>query len=380
MSRSDSFDFTPPPPPPKKSRVWLFVLPILILLASAGYLYYLANAYMTTPMQTKGRDVDVTIAPGQSFQRVAEDLVRLGVIPDVDRFALLARYSELSGKLQTGRFRVNTGWTPVQILEQLTSGKPLLERVTIPEGLPWWEVGKRLEQAGLVRFDDFAAVIKDDTFLRHWGIPFPTAEGFLYPDTYLIMKPLVLDSSSARSVAGRLVDNFWRRTAHLWPDNTRPGPGGAQLVRHVVTLGSVVEKETSVADERPRVAGVYSNRLRVKMPLQADPTIIYGIGPSFDGDIKRRDIENAANLYNTYRHPGLPPGPICSPGLSSMRAALKPEEHDLYYFVARGDGSHTFSSNLKDHNAAVRLYRSAIQRGDSPTMLPGGANPAPAQN
>lgn len=374
MSRGGSFDFsTPEQAPKKKISILKIVLILLVLLAiAAGAVFYMAYSYVNNPVNPEGQEIEITIYPGQPFQSLAENLVKQGVLPDVERFALLAHYKQLSGKVQTGRFLVNTGWSPMQTLTHLTSGKPLLERVTIPEGLPWWEVAKRLEKAGLVRYEDFAEVVKDNAFLRHWGIPFPTAEGFLYPDTYYIMRPLVLDKNSAKTVAGRLVDNFWRRTAPLWPDGRRPDASGAGVVQYTVNLGSIIEKETAVADERTRVAGVYSNRLKAKMLLQADPTIIYGIGPSFDGDIRRSDLNNAANLYNTYKHVGLPPGPICSPGLASMRAAQKPEDHDLYYFVARGDGSHTFSNNLKEHNIAVRLYRAAMRSGDSGILIPGG--------
>lgn len=379
MNDRRDFEFNPAPAPaPARGGSWILpvVLVLLVLGIVGGGMGYMVWSYMHTPIRAQGQDVEITIQPGQSFQSLAEDLVSKRCIVDAFRFGLLAHYKGLSGKIQTGRFLVNTGWSPLRVLEQITSGKPILEKVTIPEGLPWWEVGRRLERAGLVRFEDFQKIVHDGDFLRYWGIPFSTAEGFLFPDTYLIMRPLTLDMSSARSVVGRLVDNFWRRTAPLWPDRRRPGPEHAGLVRRTITLASIIEKETSVPDERNRVAGVYSNRLRLGMPLQADPTIIYGIGPSFKGDIRRSDLDNAANRYNTYKHSGLTPGPICSPGLACMRAAISPEDHDLLYFVARGDGSHTFSSNLKAHNAAVKLYRSALRRGDSGALLPGGSNPA----
>lgn len=376
--RDDRFDYTPPPPPPRRSG-WVVpvVLTLLLLFALAGTATYMVWSYMNTPTNAKGENVEVVIQPGQSFQVLSQDLLRLGCIKDVRWFGLLAHFKEQAGSIQTGRFLVNTGWTPVQLLDHLTTGKPLLERVTIPEGLTWWETGKRLEAAGLVRFEDFEKVVHDGEFLRYWGIPFKTAEGFLYPDTYLIMRPLTLNYESAKSVTGRLIDTFWRRTAPLWPDSKRPGSDRADFVRTLVTLASIVEKETSVPEERARVAGVYSNRLRIKMPLQADPTIIYGIGPSFNGDIRRSDLDNAANRYNTYKHLGLPPGPIASPGLACLRAAAAPEEHNLLYFVARGDGSHTFSENLQDHNSAVRLYRSNLRKGDSTLLVPGGAGAKP---
>ena len=233
-------------------------------------------------------------------------------------------------------------------------------------------MGKRLEVGGFVRFDDFAKVIHDPAFLRHWGIHGKNAEGFLFPDTYLLMRPLELNEESAAKIAGRLVDNFWRRTASLWPGGVRPSLKDAPFVASTINLASIVEKETAVPSERARVAGVYSNRLQKGMLLQADPTIIYGVGPDFSGEIRRSQLEDASNLYNTYKHAGLPPGPIASPGLACIRAALNPEKHDFLYFVARGDRSHAFSTTLDGHNRNVRLYRSATRSGDNPGLIPGG--------
>lgn len=388
---SKDFDYKAQSPPPDRRSGWfvpMLIVVVLMAVIGGGFLYA-GWKYMHTPLLKKGaqaEEVEVVIQPGQSFQSLSENLVRLGCISDTKRFAVLAHYKALAGKIQTGRYMVSTGWSPLQLLTHLTSGKPILERITIPEGLAWWDVGRRLALAGMVRMEDFAAVIKDRQFLRHWGIPLPTAEGFLFPDTYYIMRPLELNIDSAKTIVGRLIDNFWRRTASLWPDNKRPGMENAALVQRTVTLASIVEKETAVPEERTRVAGVFFNRLRVGMPLQADPTIIYGIGPDFSGDIKRSDLNNAENLYNTYRHAGLTPGPICSPGLACLRAAVNPEDHNLFYFVARGDGSHTFSKNLREHNAAVRLYRFDIRKGDNSLLLPGTASKptlsssAPAEN
>ena len=257
-------------------------------------------------------------------------------------------------RLQAGRFALNTGWLPEQVLDTLVNGQPVLFRVTVPEGLTWWQTAKVLEDAGLVRFEDFRAVITDPAFLRHYGIPFDSAEGFLMPDTYLLKKADVPDKAQARAVAGRMVDNFWRKGDALWPDGKRPS---RDELRRLVILASVVEKETAFADERPRVAGVYANRLRINMALQADPTVIYGLGPNFDGNLRRRHLDDANNIYNTYQRPGLPPGPICSFGASALAAAITPEEHKYLYFVAITDGGrHAFSTNLDDHNRAVRQY------------------------
>lgn len=351
---------------PKPKRPWprfLFGFMLLVLLAcgGAGWLAYdFLNSPGTDPAVAPAQNVEVTVNPGTTFRTLTPELVRLGAVRNADKFILLLRwmsYRDIPHALKPGRFRLNTGWTPQQVIDQLVNGSPLLDRVTIPEGLAWWEVGKRLEKARMVRFEDFAKLVHDPAFLRHWGIPFDSAEGFLFPDTYLIMRPLELNETTAKSVVGRLIDNFWRRTAPLWPGGKRPGPSGRDGVRRLVTLASIVERETAVPSERPRVAGVYANRLRLNMLLQADPTTAYGLGEGFDGNLRRRHLDDESNPYNTYKRPGLPPGPICSPGLACLKAAANPEKHDYIYFVARGeDGSHVFSTNLATHNRAVREY------------------------
>ena len=339
----------------------LFNLVLALCLAAACGIAWDVWHFLRTPAALPGRDVVVTVEPGSTLAHVAALLEREGVVSSAFRFQLLARVRGAGGRLQAGRFLVNTGWLPQKILDWLVSGQAVLHRVTVREGLPWWEVGRVLEQAGLCTADDFSAVIHDAGFLRHWGIPFESAEGFLYPDTYFMPQPRALDRDAARAVAGRMVDTFWRKTEELWPGG-RPDPA---TLRRVLTLASIVEKETAVPSERPRVAGVYANRLKKNMLLQADPTVIYGLGPDFKGPLLTRHLQDDGNAYNTYRAAGLPPGPICSPGLPSLRAALSPELHNYVYFVANGrDGGHVFSTTLSEHNRAVREYRSAIHARD----------------
>lgn len=327
---------------------------LLVALAGAGFLAWEAKLFLETPPADPGAEALFDVDQGTSFARVSKQLADKGIITDARKFTWLARYKGWDGKLQAGRFALHTGWTPEKVLDQLVNGHPVLNRITLREGLTWWETARALEDAGFVRFEDFRDIINDPDFLRHYGIPFASAEGFLMPDTYLLKKPDTPDRASARAVAGRLVDTFWQKTAPLWQGG--PKPKGQEL-RKLLTLASIVEKETAIPAERARVAGVYTNRLERNMLLQADPTVIYGIGPGFNGNLRRSDLNDANNLYNTYQRPGLPPGPICSPGVAALRAALKPEKHNYIFFVAKTDGGeHDFSTTLEEHNRAVRRY------------------------
>lgn len=341
-------------------KIMLRIVGLLFVLALAacGWLWYEAQAFLNSAPETPGREIFFDVTPGARLGQVSAALAEKGLVTDARKFSLLARYKQWENRLQAGRFALNSGWTPERVLDALVNGKPVLFRITVPEGLTWWQTGRLLEEAGLVRFADFRDVVTDPDFLRHYGIPFATAEGFLMPDTYLLKKADEPDDAQfkaqARAVAGRMVDNFWRKTAAVWPGKVRPKPDD---LKTWVILASVVEKETAIDAERPRVAGVYRNRLARQMPLQADPTVIYGLGPAFDGNLRRKDLDDPNNLYNTYQRPGLPPGPISSFGTAALTAAVNPEAHDFLYFVARTDGGeHVFSTTLTEHNRAVRQY------------------------
>lgn len=337
-----------------KTLLRLLLLVLLVCCAAAGWIAWEAKQFLDAAPATPGAEVLFDVEPGAPFARVARQLADKGLITDARKFGWLARVQDMDGKLQAGRFALHTGWTPDKILDQLVFGKPVLYRITLREGLPWWDVARQLEQAGFVRFDDFREVIHDPAFLRHYGIPFASAEGFLMPDTYLLKKPDEPDKAAARAVAGRMVDTFWQKTAALWPDGKKPQ---RDELRRLVILASIVEKETGIPSERARVAGVYTNRLQRNMLLQADPTVIYGLGPDFTGSLRRSQLNDAQNAYNTYQRAGLTPGPICSPGVAAVRAAIKPEEHNYLYFVAKTDGGeHDFSRTLEEHNRAVRRY------------------------
>lgn len=361
------------------------LLLVLLVIACAGafWLWREATAFLDTPAGEPGKEVILDVPPGASLNKIAEELAQRGLITSARNFILLARWKKQENRLQAGRFALEGGWKPGEVLEALVSGRPVLQRVTVPEGLTWWQTGRLLENEGLVRFEDFREAVTDPDFLRHYGIPFATAEGFLMPDTYLVKPPDATAEAAggeaaeaaaraqARAVAGRMIDNFWRKAAPLWPEGGgREGVAArppAPELKKWVTLASIVEKETGIPGERARVAGVYENRLGRAMLLQADPTVIYGLGPAFDGNLRRSHLEDAANPYNTYQRPGLPPGPIASFGTAALAAAIRPEQHGYLYFVAKTDGGeHQFSATLQEHNRAVREYlrqRRAARRG-----------------
>ena len=350
------------PQAPRRRRrplLWLMVFVLMVCLGAGTWAWRDARNFLDTPPQDPGKSLIVDIEPGMTLAQVAAMLEKEEVITDAWRFQMLVRYKEKSRNIQAGRFLVSTGWLPETVLDMLVSGKAMLYRLTIREGLAWWDVAELVEAGGFCKAADFTSVIHDPEFLRHWGIPFDSAEGFLYPETYLLPRPRELNRDAAKAVANRLVEMFWRRADKLWPNGKRPS---TEELKRLVTLASIVEKETSVPEERARVAGVYANRLEKNMLLQADPTVIYGLGRSFEGPLLRSQLDNANNRYNTYQNPGLPPGPICSFGSSALKSAISPEKHDYLYFVATGrDRGHTFSKNLNDHNRAVRNYRAALR-------------------
>jgi len=347
---------------PKKNahplrNLLFFVLALCI--GSGLYGWQEVQNFLGAAPETPGQSLVVDIEPGMTLAQVADKLEKEKIVTDSRKFQLLARWEDKGSSLQAGQFLLNTGWTPDKVLDMLASGRSLLYKLTLREGLPWWQVAEQLEKQGFCKAVDFTSVIHDPKFLQHWLIPFSSAEGFLYPETYLLPRPREMNMEAARAVANRLVGTFWQQVDKLWPEGR---PSAAELKR-LVTLASIVEKETSIPEERARVAGVYSNRLRIGMLLQADPTVIYGMGRNFSGRLLFRHLEDEKNLYNTYRHGGLPPGPICSFGAAALEAAKKPEDHKFLYFVATGKGGgHKFSRSLKEHNRAVQEYRAVMRQ------------------
>lgn len=322
----------------------------IVVLLLAGLAGYAAYDFLTVPPERPGHDTTVFIEPGQSFAAVAAMLVRKGALRQAEGFRLLAKITKEDGRIKAGEFVVNTGWTPFRLLRYLTTAKGVLHKLVAPEGLTMRQIAAQAEEAGLCSAQAFLTAASDPELLKKYHIPAETAEGFLFPDTYLFTKKRTDDGGY---VVEAMLREFWKRADAVWPTTK---PEGRQLL-DLVTLASIVEKETGVDAERPRVAGVFLNRMAKGMLLQTDPTIIYGLGERYTGRLTKRNLEDRTNRYNTYMYPGLPPGPVCSPGLKSLQAAASPEVHEYYYFVANGQGAHTFSRTLNEHVNAVNKYR-----------------------
>ena len=334
----------------KRFLLATFLVVVLAALGTGVWLYTQTRQFLDTPPETPGRDVVVHIERGWRFEQTAQALADADVITDAEKFRLLARWKKLGGKVRAGEFRLSTGWTPERVLDELVSGRELLYRLQVREGLPWWETGRLVQEAGLGSFESFEAAIRDPELLAEFDIPAADTEGYLFPETYMLPKP---KNGDARPAVRAMLEQFRTTAQAVFPDDM-PAP---DELHRLVILASIIEKETGAPEERERISGVYTNRLRRGMLLQADPTIIYGLGLAFDGNLRRPHLEDKKNPYNTYRHAGLPPGPIASSGREALAAAANPEQHKYLYFVSRKDGTHHFSKTLKEHNAAVRKYQ-----------------------
>ncbi len=329
---------------------YVILIVLLAVLAGAGAAGYHVWTFLTVPPEDPGHEVVVVIEPGQRFGDVADKLAEQGVVTDALLFRLYAKYTDLGGKVKAGEFALSTGLTPGKVLEVLTTSPGIQRKLFVPEGLTMRQTAKIVEEAGFGTAESFLRAARDKALLEKYAIPADTAEGFLFPETYLFTRR---PGNDAAYVVEAMLREFSRQIMNVWP--VKPLEG--KSLYEAVTLASIVEKETGVPEERARVAGVFLNRLTKNMLLQTDPTVIYGLGETFDGNLRRAHLDDPGNPYNTYQHPGLPPGPVCSPGLGSLLAVAGPEIHDYYYFVATGEGAHRFSKTLNDHINAVNRFQ-----------------------
>jgi UPF0755 protein len=320
---------------------------LLAVCAAAVGLYWALS-----PRRPGAATVVFQVAPGQSLGAIARGLEREGLVRSARAVEWTARLRGLDGALRSGEYALSAALSPGAILSQLANGRTITYPVVLPEGFTAAQIGARLAAAGLVDAPAFAQAVRDPELIRSLGIEAASLEGYLFPETYLLPRGL-----AAAEVARLLVEHF----LDVWRE-LEPLAAAQRLTQHqLVTLASMVEKETAVPAERPRVAAVFRNRLRRGMRLESDPTVIYGID-GFDGNLRRRDLEDARNPYNTYQIAALPPGPIASPGAASLRAVLSPAPTNDLFFVSRNDGSHVFSSSFEAHTRAVAQYQKPATR------------------
>jgi len=332
------------PPPRRRFRFVLVALGIaLALSAAAGG----TAKWLLAPVSDDQMRIRVDVLSGSSLWQIATDLEHAGVVRSARAFVLLARWRGVASQVRAGEYALSPSWGAARVLEQLVAGRVVTYEVVLPEGLTAAEIAARLEAATLVRADEFLAVTRDPAVAREFEVEGTGLEGYLFPETYRMPHGL-----GAKQVARVLVDQFRAQWAPLEADAEARGLG----LQQVVTLASIVEKETGAAGERPLVASVFWNRLGRGMRLESDPTTIYGI-PDFDGNLRRTHLEDETNPWNTYRIVGLPPTPIANPGAASLAAVVRPATSEYLYFVAKGDGTHIFARSYAEHLDNVARYQ-----------------------
>ncbi|MBI5745412.1 MAG: endolytic transglycosylase MltG [Nitrospirae bacterium] len=324
------------------------IIDIFFVTAAIMFLFIFSfYLFLYTPPSADKLERVIEISEGMSFRAMADLLKREHLITNKTYFILLGRYTLLDRKVMAGEYGLNARMLPEEILTKFKYGKILLHEVAIPEGYTAKQIAQLLSEKKLADYTIFMNLIYNKEFALALGVNSPTLEGYLFPDTYLFPRKL-----KAEEIVGSMVKKFF--TVYT-PDLVEKAQMLRMTTNEVVTLASIIEKETSNRNERTLVSAVFHNRLRKGIPLQSDPTVIYAL-PNFNGDLTKADLKTKT-AYNTYKRKGLPPGPISNPGRESIVAALYPIRVDYLFFVSKNDGTHYFSTSLSEHNQAVRLYQ-----------------------
>jgi UPF0755 protein len=318
----------------------------LVLLVALAFGAWLAWALLA-PESPSGQKF-VMLRSGSTTRRIASELKSAGVIRS-ERAFLLWHYFHRKSSLKAGEYLFEKPATLIDIHRRLVRGDIYTHTVVIPEGYTMFDIALTIEQAGLGPKEDFLKIARSDTdLIRDLAPEATTLEGYLFPDTYELTR-----TQSMRDIATVMVRHFRQVASSI---------GLATDVHRTVTMASIVEKETAAPEERPLVASVYYNRLAKRMALDADPSVIYAelLVNTYQGALHHDDLQTKSP-YNTYRYPGLPPGPIANPGRSSLEAAMHPAVSDYLYFVSNGNGHHRFARSLEEHNRNVMAFRHALQ-------------------
>ena len=327
----------------KKLLASFFTIVFLVVL-SAGSLFY--NIIYSIPGDAQ-YPAEVRVEQGDSLATAIRKLREQRIISNGLFFSLWARFSGAEKKLHPGLYRFETGVPPREVLDRLVNGKGIFQTVTIPEGLTVKEIATLLDRMRIADGQRFLVEAANPSLLATLGLLDKGIEGYLFPSTYYFTP-----ATPEKDIIIMMAEQFRKASQPLLGQR---GDADHLTPHQVLTLASIIEKETGVEMERPLVSAVFHNRLKRQMPLQSDPTVIYGL-KDFNGNLTRKDLADA-NPYNTYRIVGLPPGPICNPSVSSIRAALYPADVPYLYFVSKNDGTHLFSDTVEAHNQAVKTYQ-----------------------
>ena len=322
----------------------IVVAVLLCVALPAGLLFY--HIFYSTPAAGT-YPAEVRVEQGDSLASVVRKLRDQKIISNGFLFSLWARLSGAEKKVHPGLYRFESSVAPREILDRLITGRGVFQTVTIPEGLTVKEIAELLDKMQIANKDKFLAEAADPNLLATLGLQGKGLEGYLFPSTYNFTP-----STPERVIILTMAEQFRKVSLPLLLQGDRKDG----LTPHeTLTLASVIEKETGIDAERPLVSAVFHNRLKLQMPLQSDPTVIYGL-KNFDGNLTRKNL-NEPTPYNTYRIAALPPGPICNPSLASIRAALEPAPVSYLYFVSKNDGTHLFSETIEAHNRAVKTFQ-----------------------
>lgn len=337
------------------------VLVIVVIVAALAGWWTLERRLSEPYKGYAGDEIFVDIVPGEGTAAIGRKLASAGVVPDQWTFRAALWRTGAARRLKAGEYRFDRPQGPIEVVDRLARGDVYVRLITFREGLTIREMARLYEERGFGTAAEFRKAAARASLIADLDPEARDLEGYLFPDTYALPRRAGVESLVERMVAGfrRVFTGQMREAARAQ----------GFTVRQAVSLAALVEKETAKPEERPIVAGVYRQRLRIRMPLQADPTVIYALVAAgrFDGNLTREGLQ-FDSPYNTYRYPGLPPGPIAAPGRGSLEAAVRPADVDYLYFVSRNDGSHVFARTLDEHNRNVFRYQvrpfRARQRAD----------------
>lgn len=333
----------------EKTRIIKIVILTLCGFGTLCLIILLVGVYLTSPPSSSEEIVNFEVPTGSSSQIIARQLAEQKLIRSKYAFRVAVRHRGSDRHLHAGTYVLRRDMTLWEIVDEFEKGQVTLISWTVPEGLTAAATAELWETEGLGTAEAFQEAAQLPRLLKQYGLEDKTVEGYLFPNTYKFAKGI-----TAKQIVKMMLEEFKQQWTETFDKEAR----SLGFTRHeIVTLASVIEKEAQSKSERPRIAGVFHNRLKRKWRLQADPTVLYGLGNP-KRLLTRADL-SVDSPYNTYKHKGLPPGPIANPGIDSIIAALRPEETDYLYFVAIGEGKHHFSKTLSEHNRMIRKIRRA---------------------